>query len=68
MSVIETVEQLEAIYGVTNDASIVKVADHVTPALSRLHRKGAVRRARYHRTRGDRLLAARRSLRLRPHS
>src|ERR671934_439133 len=31
MSVIETVEQLEAIYGVTNDASIVKVADHVTP-------------------------------------
>ncbi|WGD53364.1 pyridoxamine 5'-phosphate oxidase family protein [Bradyrhizobium sp. CB1650] len=31
MSVIETVEQLEAIYGVTNDASTVKVADHVTP-------------------------------------
>jgi PPOX class probable FMN-dependent enzyme len=31
MSVIETVEQLEAIYGVTNDASTVKVADHITP-------------------------------------
>lgn len=31
MSVITTVEQLEAIYGVTNDASTVKVADHVTP-------------------------------------
>lgn len=31
MTVIETVEQLEAIYGVTNDASTVKVADHVTP-------------------------------------
>ena len=31
MSVIETVEQPEAIYGVTNDASTVKVADHVTP-------------------------------------
>jgi PPOX class probable FMN-dependent enzyme len=31
MSVIETVAQLEAIYGVTNDASTVKVADHVTP-------------------------------------
>ncbi|MCK1653084.1 pyridoxamine 5'-phosphate oxidase family protein [Bradyrhizobium sp. 149] len=31
MSVIETVEQLEAIYGVTNDASTVKVADNVTP-------------------------------------
>jgi PPOX class probable FMN-dependent enzyme len=31
MSVIESVEQLEAIYGVTNEASTVKVADHVTP-------------------------------------
>lgn len=31
MSVITTVGQLEAIYGVTNDASTVKVADHVTP-------------------------------------
>jgi PPOX class probable FMN-dependent enzyme len=31
MSVITTVEELEAIYGVTNDASTVKVADHVTP-------------------------------------
>ena len=31
MSVVTTVEQLEAIYGVTNDASTVKVAHHVTP-------------------------------------
>jgi PPOX class probable FMN-dependent enzyme len=31
MSVITTVEELEAIYGTTNDASTVKVADHVTP-------------------------------------
>jgi PPOX class probable FMN-dependent enzyme len=31
MSVIATVEELEAIYGHTNDASIVKVADRVTP-------------------------------------
>ncbi|MCD9822975.1 pyridoxamine 5'-phosphate oxidase family protein [Bradyrhizobium japonicum] len=31
MSVIETVEQLEAIYGAVGDASTAKVADHVTP-------------------------------------
>jgi predicted pyridoxine 5'-phosphate oxidase superfamily flavin-nucleotide-binding protein len=31
MTVIKTVEELEAIYGATNDASTVKVADHVTP-------------------------------------
>jgi PPOX class probable FMN-dependent enzyme len=31
MSVVATIEQLEAIYGETNDASTVKVADHVTP-------------------------------------
>ncbi len=31
MSVVTSVEQLEAIYGVTTDASTVKVADHVTP-------------------------------------
>jgi hypothetical protein len=31
MSVIATVEQLETIYGVPNDASTVKVADRVTP-------------------------------------
>ena len=31
MTVLTTVEELEAIYGVTNDASTVKVADHVTP-------------------------------------
>ena len=32
MSVIATIEQLEAIYGPTGDASIVKVADWVTPS------------------------------------
>lgn len=31
MSVVTSVEQLEAIYGLTNDASTVKLADHVTP-------------------------------------
>ena len=31
MSVIATIEQLEEIYGFPNDASIVKVADRVTP-------------------------------------
>ncbi|MBR0718412.1 pyridoxamine 5'-phosphate oxidase family protein [Bradyrhizobium liaoningense] len=31
MTVIATIDQLEAIYGQTNDASTVKVADHVTP-------------------------------------
>ncbi len=32
MTVISTIEQLEAIYGFPNDASTVKVADRVTPA------------------------------------
>src|SRR6201981_1389037 len=32
MSVIVTVEQLEAIYGRPNDASTVKVADRITPS------------------------------------
>src|SRR3984885_10507946 len=31
MTVIKTVEELEAIYGAVGDASTVKVADHVTP-------------------------------------
>jgi PPOX class probable FMN-dependent enzyme len=31
MSIVTTTEQLEAIYGQPNDASTVKVADHVTP-------------------------------------
>ena len=31
MSIVTTVEQLEAVYGQTNDASTVKVADRVTP-------------------------------------
>jgi uncharacterized protein len=32
MSIVATVEQLEAIYGPTNDASTVKVADWITPS------------------------------------
>src|SRR5271170_7162528 len=32
MSIIATTEQLEAIYGETNDASTVKVADRITPS------------------------------------
>src|SRR5438477_7308215 len=32
MSVISTIDQLEAIYGFPNDASTVKVADRITPA------------------------------------
>lgn len=31
MTVISTIEQLEAIYGFPNEASTVKVADRVTP-------------------------------------
>ena len=31
MSVITTIEQLEALYGFPNDASTVKVADRLTP-------------------------------------
>ena len=36
MSVIATIEQLEAIYGHPNDASTVKVADRMTPSYRRL--------------------------------
>src|ERR1700682_4697092 len=32
VSVVSTIEQLEAIYGFPNDASTVKVADRVTPS------------------------------------
>ena len=32
MTVVATIEQLEAIYGFPNDASTVKVADRLTPA------------------------------------
>jgi predicted pyridoxine 5'-phosphate oxidase superfamily flavin-nucleotide-binding protein len=31
MSMVTTIEQLEAIYGFPNDASTVKVADRITP-------------------------------------
>jgi PPOX class probable FMN-dependent enzyme len=31
MTLVATIEQLEAIYGLPNDASTVKVADHITP-------------------------------------
>ena len=50
MSVVATVEQLEAIYGVTNDASTVKVADHVTPLVQRAGPGGEDERT----ARGDR--------------
>src|ERR1700681_4133973 len=36
MTVVATIEQLEAIYGFPNDASTVKVADRVTPAYREL--------------------------------
>src|SRR6201993_300012 len=36
MSAIASIEQLEAIYGQTNDASTVKVADRVTPSYCKL--------------------------------
>src|SRR5690349_1693129 len=36
MTVVATIEQLEAIYGFPNDASTVKVADRVTPAYRKL--------------------------------
>lgn len=67
MSVIETVEQLEAIYGVTNDASIVKVADHVTPLYRVFIERRRSPRSLPSDPRGS-TAAARRSLRLRPHS
>jgi PPOX class probable FMN-dependent enzyme len=39
MTVVATIEQLEAIYGLPNDASTVKVADRVTPAYQALMEK-----------------------------
>src|SRR3982750_1173408 len=39
MTVISTIEQLEAIYGFPNDASTVKVADRVTPSYRTLIEK-----------------------------
>ena len=45
MSIVETIEQLEAIYGYPNDASTVKVADRVTPSYRALMDKLAVRGA-----------------------
>ena len=67
MSVISTIEQLEAIYGFPNDASTVKVADRVTPAYRALIETIAVRGAGDLRAGRARLLAARRSARLRAH-
>ena len=67
MSVIATIEQLEAIYGFPNDASTVKVADRVTPAYRALMDQVAVRGAGDLRAGGAGLLAARRSAGLRAH-
>ena len=36
MSIIASVEELEALYGEPNDASTVKVADRITPEYRRL--------------------------------
>ena len=41
MTVVATIEQLEAIYGFPNDASTVKVADRVTPAYRALMDKSS---------------------------
>src|ERR1700755_2648693 len=43
MTVVATIEQLEAIYGFPNDASTVKVADRVTPAYRVLMDKSPLR-------------------------
>ena len=67
MSVIETVDQLEAIYGCPNDASTVKVADHVTPLYRVFIEKSPFAALATIGPGGPRLLAARRSARLRPH-
>ena len=53
MSIVETIEQLEAIYGYPNDASTVKVADRVTPSLSDADGQLAVRGAGDDRAGGD---------------
>ena len=45
MTVVATIEQLEAIYGFPNDASTVKLADRVTPAYRALIGQVAVRGA-----------------------
>ena len=68
MSVIATIEQLEAIYGVPNDASTVKVADRVTPLYRELIEKSPFAALATCGAGRAPLLAARRSARLCPHS
>ena len=46
MSLLATIEQLEAIYGFPNDASTVKVADRVTPSYRALDGSVAICGAR----------------------
>ena len=60
-----SVEQLEAHYGLPAGAAVWKEIDHINAAIPRLHRGGAVLRARERRPGGRRLLAARRCAGLR---
>ena len=64
MSIIATIEQLEAIYGRPNEASTVKVADRVTPQYRALIDKSPFAALATSRTRRPGLLAAWRSGRL----
>ena len=63
MSIIATVEQLEAIYGQPNEASTVKVSTQDHAAISRADRQVAVRRAGNVRAGRTGLLAAGRPVR-----
>jgi hypothetical protein len=65
VSIIQSVEALEAIYGQPNEASTVKVADRITPRYQVLidNRRSSARDLRAGRAL---LLAARRQGRLRP--
>jgi uncharacterized protein len=65
MTVVTTIEQLEAIYGFPNDASTVKVADRVTPPYRTLIEKSPFAALATCGPEGAGLLAARRSRGLR---
>ena len=67
MSVIATIEQLEAIYGFPDEASTVKVADRITPSYRVLIEKSPFAALATCGPGRARLLAARRSARLCPY-
>jgi hypothetical protein len=67
MTVVATIEQLEAIYGFPNDASTVKVADRVTPAYRALMDKSPFAALATCGPEGLDCSPARRSARLRAH-